>query len=145
MTERKSISRAALVAGAVAAVVLAIGAAVASAAFITGTPGPDVLRGDPNGPSGDLIRGLGGDDRISGLARSDTLAGGPGNDTLIGGNGLDELRGSDGDDDLTGTVDRRPDQYHCGTGIDVIHVEKNEHSNQNFGPDCEIVETDHGG
>ena len=144
MKESKPISRAALAVSLAAALVLALGAGIAHAVVINGTPGPDVLIGDPNGPSGDTIFGRAGDDRISGLDKSDTLIGGPDNDTLFGGRQLDALRGGPGNDELFGTVDGKVDQYFCGRGVDTIHVESSEHSGHNWGPDCEIVETDHG-
>jgi RTX calcium-binding nonapeptide repeat (4 copies) len=124
-----------------AATVALIVATVASAALITGTPGPDTLIGTPNS---DLIRGLGGNDEIRGAGDTDTLQGHAGNDTVVGGLGRDVLRGGTGHDDLTGTRDGEPDQYFCGKGIDIIRVERNENSPQNHGPGCEVIVTDHG-
>ena len=75
---------------------------------ITGTPGPDHLRGTRGA---DVICGLGGDDRIDGGggadaifgdAGSDRLEGGDGADTLYGGEDADTLSGGDGEDVLSG-------------------------------------------
>ncbi len=66
--------------------------------------------------TGDLLRGLGGNDRILGYGGDDELWGGAGNDTLeggddddvlVGGSGTDQVAGGDGNDVLYG-----------GSGID---------------------------
>ena len=74
---------------------------------ITGTPGPDILRGTAGN---DVICGLGGRDRLAGRggndilmggAGADVLAGGPGNDMLMGGAGADTGSGGRGTDVCT--------------------------------------------
>lgn len=77
---------------------------------LTGTAGPDVLRGlggadalsGRAGPDG--LFGGGGRDRLTGEAGNDTLFGQGDNDVLIGGGGRDRLLGGDGDDVLNGGV-----------------------------------------
>jgi Putative glucoamylase/Protein of unknown function (DUF3131)/RTX calcium-binding nonapeptide repeat (4 copies) len=66
---------------------------------ITGTSGPDRLRGTPGD---DIICGLGGDDRIDGGGGDDAIFGDAGNDRLDGGAGADTLYGDDGADALSG-------------------------------------------
>src|ERR1700709_1616725 len=56
-------------------------AAVALAATITGTQGPDTLVGTAHP---DRINGLGGNDLILGLGGGDRIDGGAGNDTIDG-------------------------------------------------------------
>lgn len=65
---------------------LALAAAPALAAVITGTQGADVLTG------------TGEDDTLAGLGGNDRLRGGDGNDTLDGGAGTDDIAGGDGRD-----------------------------------------------
>gem|GEM_PF-5845957 len=62
---------------------------------ITGTSGPDVLRGTPGR---DVTCGEGGDDTLIGLAGDDILRGGPGADRLVGRSGNDILTGGPGTD-----------------------------------------------
>jgi len=52
--------------------------------------------------SGEVVRGLAGDDVINGGAASDVLSGDEGNDTLNGNAGNDRLEGGTGDDTLDG-------------------------------------------
>jgi hypothetical protein len=66
---------------------------------ITGTAGPDVLRGSSRN---DVICGLGGDDVLIGRGGRDRLVGGSGNDVLRGGPGDDTLVGDDGTDRASG-------------------------------------------
>jgi len=73
---------------------------------ITGTPGPDRLRGTRRA---DVICGLGGDDRINGRGGNDAIFGDAGSDRLRGGAGADTLYGGEGDDALSG-----------GNGADVL-------------------------
>ncbi|MEO8687529.1 MAG: glucoamylase family protein [Solirubrobacteraceae bacterium] len=73
---------------------------------ITGTPGPDRLRGTSRA---DVICGLGGDDRIDGRGGDDAVFGDAGRDRLEGGGGADTLYGDAGDDHLSG-----------GEGADVL-------------------------
>ncbi|MEX5728043.1 Ca2+-binding RTX toxin-like protein [Rhodovulum iodosum] len=79
---------------------------------LTGTGGPDDLRGSDGG---DTLFGAGGDDR---------LQGGGGDDALYGGDGCDLLNGGPGDDLIFGGVsafDRR-DTIHGGAGDDRIEA-----------------------
>jgi Ca2+-binding RTX toxin-like protein len=88
-----------------------------AAITITGTDGPDQLRGTSGtdviygGEGADTISGLNGgdricggpgDDTIAGGLRGDRISGGPGNDTIAGGTGSDRLYGDDGVDWLRG-------------------------------------------
>jgi Domain of unknown function (DUF4214) len=78
----------------------------------TGTPGNDLLIGDP---LLNLLEGLGGDDTLVGLAEDDTLDGGPGMDTAVlqaGQENYTIVFSADG----TTVSDRRPD----GTGSDTL-------------------------
>ena len=73
---------------------------------ITGTPGPDRLRGTRRD---DVICGLGGDDRVAGRGGDDAVFGDAGHDRIAGGRGRDTLYGGEGDDVLAG-----------GAGADVL-------------------------
>jgi hypothetical protein len=66
---------------------------------ITGTPGPDRLRGTARA---DVICGLGGDDRIDGRGAADAVFGDAGRDRIKGGRGADTLYGGEGRDLLSG-------------------------------------------
>jgi Ca2+-binding RTX toxin-like protein len=77
------------------------------------------------GADGELMYGLGGDDRMQGNASAnilagntglDMLTGGDGNDTLFGGRDADVLYGDAGDDMLSG--DRGDDMRTGGAGAD---------------------------
>ena len=60
---------------------------------------------DPNGVSGIVIDGRGGNDRIvldDGIVVGSTLRGGAGHDTVTGGDGNDQLDGGEGNDVLDG-------------------------------------------
>ena len=107
---------------------LALSAGVAYAAIIQGTSGPDNLEGTE---ARDTIFGFAGNDTISGLGGTDTLQGGGGDDTIYGGPGQDVLRGRGGDDHLYGgtpTDPKHTDEFYCGAGYDVVHLQKGEHS-----------------
>lgn len=70
---------------------VAIGIAIASAAFaakITGTRGPDVIRGTAKA---DVLYGRGGADRIYGLAGNDRIFPGAGKDRVYCGKGIDRV------------------------------------------------------
>ena len=73
-------------------------------ATILGTPGVDVLGGNPEDDviigfdGNDTLQGEGGDDRLVGGLGDDELQGGDGNDVLIGNKGSDAIFGGDGDD-----------------------------------------------
>ena len=140
------IGRRAILLAAIIAVVLAVGAGVASGALIVGTPGDDVLFGDQNAEhsSRDAIFGRGGDDTIFGGKEKDSLFGQGGNDTLFGGPADDVLRGGKGDDSLTGGPDQtnnphRADEYLCGAGEDTVYVDKGENSAHDIAPTCENI------
>ena len=66
---------------------------------ITGTQGPDHLRGTPHK---DVICGLGGNDVLIGGGGNDTIIGGPGDDRVLGGPGDDILRGGPSADIVSG-------------------------------------------
>ncbi len=82
---------------------------------LTGTNGPDTLRGDTGD---DLIAALAGHDDVTGLGGADSIRGGSGNDTLRGNAGNDTLHGDDGDDVLNGGMNR--DLLFGGTGNDRL-------------------------
>src|SRR5215210_7819115 len=127
---------------ALATVLLAVFAGVAYAAVISGTSGNDTLVGTAKS---DVILGGKGDDELHGRGQSDDLRGGPGDDTIYGEAGADVLRGQEGDDNLYGgpdgtqNADKDVDEYWCGSGYDVVHLEKGEHSKHNIAPACEEV------
>jgi transposase len=117
---------------------------------ITGTNGPDELRGTSqadkiNGRGGaDELRGLNGADELFGSDGKDQLFGGPGADTLKGGSGddllggaeggdtlrggigNDELEGRGGDDTIVAAGDGERDEVKCGDGTDVAEVDLND-------------------
>jgi Ca2+-binding RTX toxin-like protein len=92
---------------------LVVGAS-AVAATVTGTRGPDVLRG---GDDDDLIRGFAGNDRLYGGDDDDRIYGGRGNDLLKGGDDDDRLYGQRGNDRLRAVDDER-ELVNCGSGRD---------------------------
>jgi Ca2+-binding RTX toxin-like protein len=90
------------------ALLVGVTAAVAYAANIVGTNGPDTLIGTPQH---DEIRGRGGSDLIKSKAGNDDDFGNTGGDTILaqadddfasGGDGSDDVRGNAGDDILLG-------------------------------------------
>lgn len=88
---------------------------------IVGTEGNDVLVGTP---PGDVILGLGGDDRLTAVAdfyTGDTLYGGPGDDVLFGSSSGDTLDGGPGIDVLIGGAG--PDLLRGGPGRDTLRGE----------------------
>jgi Ca2+-binding RTX toxin-like protein len=121
---------------------LALFAAPALSALITGTNGPETLVGTNKS---DVINARGGEDELFGRNQSDDLRAGAGNDVLHGELGADVLRGQEGDDHLYGGPDATQgpkvnvDEYWCGGGYDVVHLEKGEHSAHNIAPACEEV------
>lgn len=89
-------------------------------ARIIGTEGDDDLVA---GNSGDLIKGLGGDDTISGGTGDDTAYGGAGNDVLWGGSGgADQLFGGGGDDTIDEGGHDGADFMDGGTGDDTLRM-----------------------
>jgi len=78
----------------------------ATTASAASTQGDDTIS---DGPSGNVILGLGGDDTISGNDGNDTILGGAGDDSILGGPGTDLLFGDAGNDTILG-----------GPGTDVI-------------------------
>jgi Ca2+-binding RTX toxin-like protein len=121
---------------------LALFAAPALALLITGTNGNDTLVGTNKS---DVINARGGEDILRGANQSDDLRAGAGNDILHGELGADVLRGQEGDDHLYGGPDATQgpkvnvDEYWCGGGFDVVHLEKGERSAHNIAPACEKV------
>jgi hypothetical protein len=102
---------------------LVASAGAAPAAVITGTNGPDRLRGTPRS---DALYGRSGDDRVSGLAGSDLLDGGTGRDVLSGGAGSDRIASGG---------DSARDSVSCGRGRDVVNAELTDR----VASDCEVV------
>ena len=82
---------------------------------ILGTPTADELEG---GNPGEVIFGLGANDRLKGRGGNDCLIGGPGSDRLLGGPGLDRLTGGPGRDRLFGNGGRNA--YDAGPGKDFV-------------------------
>jgi uncharacterized repeat protein (TIGR01451 family) len=81
---------------------------------ISGTSGPDTLRG---GPGRDVIKAFGGADQIRGVGGNDIVCAGGGKDTIKGGFGNDRLRGGSGRDTLKGG--KGNDDLHGGPGRDT--------------------------
>ena len=79
---------------------------------MTGTAGPDVLRG------------LGGNDTLLGVGGADILIGGSGSDRLAGGPGADLIRARDGVRDV---ID-------CGAGRDIAVVDRRDRVKN-----CEVI------
>jgi Ca2+-binding RTX toxin-like protein len=84
-------------------------------ATLTGTAGPDRIKGTPKR---DVIAALGGNDIVRSLGGNDLVCGGRGNDKLIGARGQDTLRGEDGTDTLFGGPER--DKLIGGRGRDTL-------------------------
>ncbi len=95
----------------------------AAAKTVTGTNGPDVLRGSDRS---DKLYGKAGNDRLFGLN---------GNDLLVGGAGSDLLEGAAGNDRLIARDDER-DIVRCGSGQDQAVVDKKDQVASN----CESVD-----
>lgn len=85
-----------------------------SLSTITGTAGPDVLRGTRGA---DEIVGLGGGDLLAGGPGTDFLYGGEGADTLVGGTEDAILDGGPGSDTARFDGTRGADRWLVGTGI----------------------------
>ena len=104
-------SRRLTVAAALGCVALLAGG-VAFAATLTGTSGPDTIKGSERGDriagkgGGDLLKGRGGRDRVRGGKGADLLRGGGERDKLKGGKGDDRLEGGEGTDKLFGGAGR---------------------------------------
>jgi hypothetical protein len=105
------------------AVAALVGAAIADARVVTGTPGNDRLLGTARA---DLLRGLGGNDRLTALAGSDFLQGGPGRDLHDAGFG---------DDRVAASYDGARDTVRCGAGLDVVNADLVD----DVARDCELV------
>ncbi len=95
---------------------------------IDGTGLDDIIRGwaedgDPATDLGDLLSGLGGDDRLDGGGGGDALVGGDGQDELNGYGGADRLAGEDGADRLSG--DESDDELSGGSGRDRFEFSRN--------------------
>ena len=118
---------------------LAIGAASllglatpALAATITGTGGPDVIRGTSDS---DVLNGRGGNDVLTGLGDSERLLGGPGDDRLTGGGDRDRLLGGAGNDRINAARDDHRDVVSCGSGVDTVVADRSD----SVAGDCERV------
>ncbi len=82
---------------------------------ITGTNGPDVLRGTTGD---DVICGFAGNDRLYGRGGNDIIFGGSGRDRLYGQNGNDILFGGRDNDILYGSFG--DDEMSGGRGVDTL-------------------------
>jgi Ca2+-binding RTX toxin-like protein len=111
-----------------AAVVAVLTMVVAGAAWaknITGTSGPDVLKGTDNSDfiqglrGADQIWGYGSDDELLGNQGADTIRGGTGDDYVDGGPGADTLYGNSGDDEIVGQTGA--DNGYGGAGNDDLY------------------------
>jgi RTX calcium-binding nonapeptide repeat (4 copies) len=96
----------------------------ATAAVISGSPGPDVLLGTPRA---DTIRGFAGNDILRGRRGVDHLYGGHGADRLFPGDDsrTDVLRGGPGPDRIDARVGPRgqgPDSVNAGAGNDTVRA-----------------------
>lgn len=133
---------------------------------LSGSPGPDQLRGDAGanailgGPGRDDISGRDGDDDLDGdndveggfyADAADVVNGGAGADRLGGSGGGDAFFGGAGDDVLdTSTAEfsphRLPDRAECGDGHDVVAYPNPEDLVE---PSCEVIDhlmgANHGG
>lgn len=107
---------------ALAAVLCLVMASSALALKITGTNGPDTLRGTAKT---DQLYGGKGNDRLYGLGGNDVLVGGPGRDQLDGGAGNDRLIVRDTDRDVV----------RCGPGRDTVIGDQRDVAST----DCEVV------
>lgn len=103
--------------------VLAVFAAVAYAATITGKDTSENLRGTNQT---DTINANGGDDKVNARRADDTITGDAGNDLLFAGFGNDTSDGGEGDDKMHGghgndTQNGGPgnDTIYAGRGVDV--------------------------
>jgi Ca2+-binding RTX toxin-like protein len=96
-------------------VLLASSAGAAVAQGVTGTPGPDRLRGTNQA---DTFQAFAGNDRVRAFAGDDVADLGPGNDRARGGRGDDTIQGGGGRDRLVGG--RGNDTLRGGGGNDVI-------------------------
>lgn len=70
------------------------------AAMLSKVPQDDVLSGDRDGPSGDVIRARDGVDFVFGGEGNDTISGRLGNDVLSGAAGDDIIEGNFGANDV---------------------------------------------
>jgi dipeptidyl aminopeptidase/acylaminoacyl peptidase len=110
---------------------------------VTGTSGPDVLRGTPGrdficgGAGDDVISGLGGDDVLLGGAGDDTISGGAGNDVIAGEVGADLLRGGSGDDTVNGRDGGTPERLTAGHGDDRCRKDRSD-----VPVSCETIDRD---
>lgn len=99
------------------AAALALFAAIAYAADITGTENGENLRGTN---AADTIIALGGNDKVNAKRGDDTVDGGTGNDVLFGARGNDAQNGGDGNDKLHGGDGN--DTQNGGAGDDTIYA-----------------------
>ena len=104
----------ALVVGVAALFALAL-TAVATAAYVKGTPGNDTLNGTE---SSDLIRAFAGNDTSNGLGGRDVIRSGRGDDASSGGDDRDHVFGGRGNDTVSG--DAGNDRVHGGSGDDTV-------------------------
>jgi Ca2+-binding RTX toxin-like protein len=84
---------------------------------LSGGSAADQLLGDL---VGNILLGLGGNDRINGREGADMLDGGAGSDTVDGGTGNDLILAGDGDDSVV--LDAGDDVVMGGAGVDWLQV-----------------------
>ena len=112
----------------VGALLLALTAAVATAATRYGTSGPDTLYGTANADrmygfaGSDAMYAYGGNDGMFGGRGGDRMYAGNGDDEMTGGAGRDVLHSGAGDDSLT-VFDGEVDHVYCGAGIDGVNID----------------------
>ena len=94
----------------------------AIAATVSGSSGPDYLRGTKRS---DLIRRRQNADVLIGRADADTLRGAKGKDRVRAGKGEDALRGGKSADVLRAR-DGSADLLDCGPGVDIAYVDVTE-------------------
>jgi len=93
--------------------------------------------------AGDVIYGMGGNDRLNGSDGNDVLDGGSGNDEIEAGGGRDVIRGGPGNDSidlgpLDLTAHPQSGSVSCGSGQDTVNIQDNTASAP-VSADCERV------
>jgi len=87
---------------------------------LTGNSGRETLTGANVKKEGDMIAGLGGNDKLIGLVGDDNLHGGAGNDKIYGNSGDDVINGGADNDALIGKQGADTFVFDLGSGVDVI-------------------------
>lgn len=124
----------------IAAVAAVPALAQESGPTITGTKGPDAVKGTSGaetlkgGKGNDKLRARGGDDTLIGGKGKDNLKASKGDDEAFGGKGPDTVNGGGGFDVLSGDAgsdvirarNGEPDEIDCGDGNDRAIVDAEE-------------------